>query len=310
VVNLAAGYVLGTHPPDRSLADVNGLDRVEHAAKNMVYAHARAFDALHAMDTADADGDGKPALVSIAFHQRVFTAKPSDDPTLLAANQAASDQLHYVNNLVLLNAVWKGDLDYDLDGKLDGPNDKSADPTLAGRLDWIGVNYYGISQVIALGKSSIGPFTGIPLTTSLDTDNPKTEYGWDIYPDGFRTVLDEVQPLGLPIYITENGIADSTDAQRPRFLADHLYALEKAAQDGLPIRGYFHWSTIDNFEWSGGYCPRFGLFTVDYSDPMRTRSARPSADVYRTIIDARAVDPSLFQTYPSYPDPSMHCIGG
>jgi beta-glucosidase len=310
VINLAAGYVDAMHPPDRSIGDTGGVDLLERAARNMVYAHARAYDALHAMDTVDADGDGQAAAVSTAFHLRVFQPKPADDPTIFAANQAASDQLHYLSNVALLEAFTKGNLDYNLDGKLDGPNDKTADPALANRLDWLGVNYYGLSQVIGLGKSSLGPITGLPFTTDLDTTNAKTEYGWDIYPDGFRTVLDEVQHYQLPLLITENGIADSTDAQRPRFLADHLYVLEKAIADGLDVRGYFHWSVIDNFEWAGGYCPRFGLFAVDYQDPARARTARPSADVYRGIIDARAVDPSLFQKYPSYPVAAMTCPGG
>jgi len=148
------------------------------------------------------------------------------------------------------------------------------------------------------------------MVARLDTDNAKTEYGWDIYPAGFRTVLDEVKPYALPIYITENGLADSTDGQRPRFLVEHLYTLQRAIQDGIDVRGYFHWSLLDNFEWSGGYCPRFGLFSVDYTDPARPRTVRPSAALYQKIIDARDVSPSLFKQYDSYPTPTLTCTGG
>src|SRR5712692_8412984 len=124
----------------------------------MIYAHAAAYDALHQSDTVDADGDGVAAWVSCAFHQRVFEPAHPDS----AADRAATDRLHYISNQAFLNAFTRGDLDFDLDGRLDGPDDRVGDPALAGRLDYIGVNYYGVSQVVALGVS-LGPVTGLPM---------------------------------------------------------------------------------------------------------------------------------------------------
>src|ERR1041385_6553154 len=83
---------------------------------------------------------------------------------------------------------------------------------------------------------------------------PITEFGATIYPQGFRVVLDEVAAYGLPIVVTENGLADGFDTQRPRFLVDHLYAVAKAIDDGLDVRGYFHWEV--------GRRKRFGSFAT------------------------------------------------
>ena len=218
--------------------------------------------------------------------------------------------MRYLTNTIWPNAFVRGDLDADFDERLDGPNDRRADPALANRLDYMGVNYYGPGRVLALGRSSIGPLTGLPQLSRIDDERPHTEFGWSIDASGFRTVLDEMTIYALPILITENGIADSTDAQRPRYLADHIYVLQKAVQDGIDIRGYYHWTLLDNFEWAAGYCPRFGLVAVDFSAPQKTRTNRPSTEVFKEIIGARGVDPSLVARYPDYPVPTLFCAGG
>ncbi|MSP61223.1 MAG: glycoside hydrolase family 1 protein [Myxococcales bacterium] len=315
VVNLAAGYFNGVHPPRRSFGDPGGVDmavqRAMNAARNMVLAHGKSYEALHSSDTVDSDGDGQGAEVGIAFNMPSFQAYKSDDPALQKQHDDATRRLRYISNQAFQDAVTKGNLDYDLDEKLDGPKDKIGDPSLKDHIDWMGLNYYSIVQVATLGKSSVGPITGLPRTGHLDTDHPKTEYSWDVYPEGLRESLDALRPYGKPIYITENGLADSTDAQRPRYLADHLYVLQKAIADGIDVRGYYYWSLIDNFEWQAGYCPRFGLFAIDYQDPKRTRIARPSAkSVYQKIIAEKGVDPSLFKQFPSYPEPTLNCPGG
>jgi beta-glucosidase/6-phospho-beta-glucosidase/beta-galactosidase len=74
----------------------------------------------------------------------------------------------------------------------------------------------------------------------------------------------------VPIYITENGLADSSDKIRPIFIKRYLYATSKALKDGLDIRGYFYWSLMDNFEWAKGYEMKFGLYKVDFNTQKRT----------------------------------------
>jgi beta-glucosidase len=118
----------------------------------------------------------------------------------------------------------------------------------------------------------------------------KTEYGWEIYPKGLYRVLKRVGRLGLPVMITENGIADADDDQRARYLIAHLRQAHRALREGVDLRGYIHWSLMDNFEWAEGFSKRFGLAHVDLETKERT--LRPSAHVYRRIAQANAVDVS------------------
>ena len=127
-------------------------------------------------------------------------------------------------------------------------------------------------------------------------------------PKGFEEVLVAYgNEYRLPIAITENGLADATDANRPRFLLEHLAAMFSAMQRGARVVGYYHWSTVDNFEWVGGYCPQFGLYTVDRNDPMRPRRARPSAALYRDVIRTGEITDAQLAMAPAYTRPARFC---
>ena len=133
----------------------------------------------------------------------------------------------------------------------------------------------------------------------LLTDRPKTDFFWDIYPEGLRNCLRDIKPYNLPVVITENGIADSNDRNRARFVLEHLFALGKSMKDdGLDVRGYFYWSLLDNFEWASGFCPRFGLYTVDRSTAARTE--RPSARVYADVARTNKVSTTQIDAQPPY----------
>jgi beta-glucosidase/6-phospho-beta-glucosidase/beta-galactosidase len=92
-------------------------------------------------------------------------------------------------------------------------------------------------------------------------------------------VLSSLAKFGKPIMISENGIADANDARRAAYTVDHLRQVTRAIEAGINIRGYVHWSLLDNFEWCDGYSQRFGLAHVDFSSPETTRRLRPSARV-------------------------------
>jgi len=100
-------------------------------------------------------------------------------------------------------------------------------------------------------------------------------------------VLQEAATYGKPIYVTENGIDDADDDQRPGYLRSYLGALHDAIASGVDVRGYFHWSLVDNFEWSEGFAARFGLFSFDPRTLRRTE--RPSARLFRRIATANAL---------------------
>lgn len=289
------GYVQGSFPPGLILA----MDRAFAVAKIEVRAHAACFDAVHVADTKDADGDGKAALVSYAAHLRTF--HPYEEGNV--EDQAVADRVRYLWNDWFLNAVTKGDYDENLDGKLDGPKDKTADPTLKGRMDWIGVNYYSDTLLSATRGVKIPIIDAAVYQDNLPTRRPKSDFAWDIYPEGLGTVLDEVKPYGLPVIITENGVADGKDVMRSRFIAEHLYQLGWAKQRGVDVRGYIHWALIDNFEWASGYCPKFGLASFDPTTGART--LRKSADTLKGIIAAGGVKKSDVDALPPYGAPSV-----
>ncbi|HET6352481.1 MAG TPA: family 1 glycosylhydrolase [Coriobacteriia bacterium] len=155
-----------------------------------------------------------------------------------------------------------------------------------GVTDWIGVQYYHDSPCRTFGVADD------------DGHTPRTDTGWRIVPEGlYRVVMRAWRRYQLPIYITENGLADAADAQRERFLVDHLRWLRKAISEGADVRGYLHWSLIDNFEWAAGFGPRFGLAEVDYR--TFARRIRPSARAYAAIVAANevAADAAAGMTY-------------
>ncbi len=294
---VTAGWLGGVFPPGKLGAIALGFE----VSANLIRGHALAYDAIHAEDLVDADGDGEAAWVSISTHNRVFLPRGP-------ADAAATDVLRRINNLLFLDALVDGNIDWTFDGDFDDAADVKEDASLAGRMDFIGLNYYGVTIVLD-GGEALYPFA-VPAMNDLHRfglDHAVTDFGWAVYPEGFRVVLDEVRPYGLPIVITENGLADADDDQRPRFLAEHLYAVAQAIDDGLDIRGYYHWSLMDNFEWAGGYCPRFGLYHIDFADPARPRTIGEGAEVYREIIEAGTVPVDLFRRYPSYPRPGLEC---
>lgn len=140
---------------------------------------------------------------------------------------------------------------------------------LQGYFDYIGVNYYHHDRL-----TWRPPFK---KNENLKT----TDFGWEIFPEGIYHVLKSYAKYQKPLYITENGIADQKDLQRADFIKDHLSYILQAINEGADVRGYFHWSLLDNFEWADGYAMKFGLYQVDRT--TFERIARPSATVYGEI---------------------------
>jgi beta-glucosidase len=140
-------------------------------------------------------------------------------------------------------------------------------------LDFLGVNYY--SRAVYKDHQETGYQQWLPSQVEL------TAMGWEVYPQGLTDLLVQLhQRYKLPdIYITENGAATDdhlvdgqvNDEQRVRYLQTHLEALHEAALQGVPLKGYFAWSLMDNFEWAEGYLKRFGLVYVDYQTQQRIK---------------------------------------
>lgn len=106
--------------------------------------------------------------------------------------------------------------------------------------------------------------------------------GWELSPQGILFVLRKLKKFNKPIFITENGLADAEDKHRAWFIRETLSYVAQAINEGIDVRGYFHWSLLDNFEWDKGFWPQFGLIQVDRHTLERT--IRPSAWEYARII--------------------------
>ena len=141
-------------------------------------------------------------------------------------------------------------------------------------MDFIGLNYY--------------------FHTRIDTFKIKNEnkiisdMGWELYPEGIYHVLKDIKKYNKPIYITENGLADAQDKNRKWFIRETLRNIHGAIKDGVDVRGYMHWSLLDNLELDKGFWPRFGLVEIDYK--TLERKVRPSAYKYAEIIKNNGID--------------------
>jgi len=164
--------------------------------------------------------------------------------------------------------------------------------TIAGSIDFVGINYYS-REVVRAGAN------GEPIPVRAGEGEARTQMGWEVFPQGLEEGIARVAREYAParIYVTENGAAYADevdvagrieDARRVEYLRGHVAATSRALARGAPIGGYFVWSFLDNFEWAYGYARRFGLFHVDFA--TQRRRPKDSAHWYRRVVAAGAVD--------------------
>ncbi len=256
------GYASGMWPPG-----VTDRSRALQVIANMLEGHALASRALRDADRTDADGDGRATWIGAAKHWVLLDPKRWWWPP----DRLASALQHRVFNVAVARALAGGPIDLTIPGAKPARRDGEL---MRGTSDFLGLNYYTRWLVALAGKDPRSPRPGVPVN----------DLGWEIYPEGLERALREVSRFGLPIIVTENGIADASDRSRPEFIRRSLAALERARRAGVDVRGYFHWSLFDNFEWADGHEGRFGLYSVDFDSPDQGRVERGSADVYRDEI--------------------------
>jgi beta-galactosidase len=225
--------------------------------QNLADANAAAYDAVHRHD--------RRARVGFVHNMVAFTpANPAS-----AEDRAGTEHAEYLFDRLFLDAAVKGYRDANGDGVIQAGE---RHPELAHKADFVGVNYYFRGRVTGLGVSltpTIPVLDFLPSTGYRTAANPSaplcpticSDFGNEIYPAGFRRVLAIAGRYGRPVYVTENGISDANDDQRPAFLRSHLRAMRAAIRSHQArVRGYFHWSLTDNFEWAAGYRQHFGLY--------------------------------------------------
>jgi beta-glucosidase len=241
------GYVFGDWPPGEK-----SLTKAMAVMSHLAEAHIRAFGLIHAISPS--------ARVGVAHHLRVFDPANRYSPVDLAGARTMENLFQSA----LLDAMSYGRFRLPLRGS------PSVKPGCY--YDFTGVNYYTRSWVRG-GVQGTRP--GVPVN----------DLGWEIYPRGLRRVLRAVNKLYPgPIYVTENGTADASDAFRPRYIYDHLAAI---AHSGVNVERYYHWCFTDNWEWIEGEEPRFGLVDLDYE--TGTRRVKESGKMVADIIAAGGV---------------------
>ena len=245
MVMILGGYAGGGFPPGH-----NNILEAERAAGNLAVAHLEAVRAIRALGRTDLQ-------VSLAHH---WLAVAPRNPRNWG-DRFYSHQADEVFNHQFIDAVMTGVIRF---GVAPFIRIQKRVPLPAGKpgLDFLDLNYYRR----ALIRSQLLP----PFFTYVAGPGPQNDLGWETYPQGLADALTTAYGRWhLPILITENGIADATDAQRPQYLASHLEALLQAKVAGVPVLGYVHWSLTDNFEWAQGEKARFGLMEIDYSTGER-----------------------------------------
>jgi beta-galactosidase len=254
----------GEFPPG-----LNDPEPFRVSLKNFALAHGVAYDQVKHWDRTSISDKG-PATVGIVVVLMHYEPADSSSPE----DVSACDFVRYTYNEWYLNAIIKGDYDLDLD-RLIQPDEQW--PHTVKGCDFIGVNYYA-RWLVKHAEKGWGLFD---YAISVG-ERELSEYGWETFPQGLRHSLEWCYDhYRRPIYITENGLADSTGERRTRYLLDHLEVLHDAIQGGVPVMGYFHWSLLDNFEWADGFKIPFGLYRVERE--TKERIPTETVAVYREI---------------------------
>lgn len=263
------GHISGVHAP--GYRDVRAGARAMH---HILVAHGKAVGALR---------DAKLSNLGVVLN--LTHAEPASDSE---ADHAAARRFDGMANRWYLDALFKKSYPDDILEILEPhlPRRFADDfNDIIRPLDWLGINYYTRSIV------ADAPGNGLYALRTVDGPLPKTDMGWEIYPQGLTKILGRVAShyTNLPLIVAENGMADTTgvnDGARIGYYDAHLQAVRDARESGVDVRGYFAWSLLDNYEWAEGYAKRFGLVEVDYRDMRRT--PRASYHAFRKMLRPHA----------------------
>jgi beta-glucosidase len=258
------GHALGAHAP--GIADMQAAITAGH---HLLLSHGYAIERLHT-------SLGSRARLGITLNLTPIYA--ADEEAETQERVRAADLLH---NQWFLQPLFAGNYAPDLFSSLgvEAPSIFDGDmERIAAPLDFLGVNYYE-RQVFRTPTLPATARTAKQVGRHAQQVIPVpgasyTEMGWEIYPQGLEDLLEQVYTAYHPraLLVTENGAAFSEadtpssevhDEQRIAYLRDHIQALARALQRGIPVRGYFAWTLLDNFEWTNGYQLHFGLVAVD-----------------------------------------------
>jgi beta-glucosidase len=272
----ALGYVLGEFPPGQTGHIVAALN----VSNTMARAHARAYHAIHQIQPT--------AQVGWAQHYVVFDPANSKSPL----DRGLSALLSHLFNESFFSAVERGRVAFPLNLFINNVSD------VKGTCDFIGLNVYSRFHV-AFRPRSTPLFADVFVPSEVPQGDRGVEkpYG-EAYPAAIRAAVKRAHQLGQPIYILENGVPDASDRIRPWLIVNAAKEIHNLIQSGHDVRGYFHWTLVDNFEWTEGWKLRFGLIELDPLTQRRTM--RESAKLYRQIAEANALPSDLLTKHQAF----------
>ncbi len=261
------GYMLGVFPPGKR--DLRAAYRV---MVNLTRGHAAAYRAIHAIQP--------QARAGMALNYRSMIPMLNWSPL----DHWVRNALAYQYNDLFPQAVKQGVV-RTLLGNVKIPEAKGAQ-------DFLGVNYYTRDLVRfnlfrpgeLFGERRYDPKAELSSTRFL-ANQPEGMF------DAFKWGLQ----FNVPMIVTENGVEDPDDRLRPRYTIQHLHQIWRAINFNWPVKGYFHWTLVDNFEWERGWTQRFGLWELD--PETQARRKRPSADLFATICRDNAISSEVVAKY-------------
>ncbi len=276
------GHAFGVHAP--GITDFNVALQVSH---NLLLGHGLAVKAFR---------EAKRVGETIGITLNLTPVQPLTDS---AADIEAASRSDGFMNRWFLDPLFRGSYPKDMveifSRTFSLPlTEKDDAAIIAEPIDFLGINNY--TRVLVEASGDENAFMGNPVNPP---DAEYTEMGWEVYPRGIYELLTRVNRdySTLPLYITENGAAfpdelqkDGTvdDPRRINYLQAYLHETWKALEEGIPLKGYYVWSLMDNYEWAFGYSKRFGLIYIDFEN--RKRYLKNSAYWYKKVISRNGLE--------------------
>ncbi|MBZ0295493.1 MAG: beta-glucosidase [Anaerolineae bacterium] len=271
-------YQIGEHAPGHQK-----LDEAVAASHHLLLSHGRTVPVLRANSR-----DSKVGIVlNLAWN---------DPATDSEADKEAAWRMFGYQNRWFMDPVYKGQYPEDMIELYGGfPALQNGDEQeIAAPLDFLGINYY--TRAVVANAPGNPPL----YTTQVYPEGEYTEMHWEVHPESLYDLLKWTQeryPNVGDIYITENGAAfddkltedgQVKDENRVNYLKGHFASMRQAMEEGVPLKGYFLWSMMDNFEWAYGYSKRFGIIYVDFD--TQERFLKDSAKWYAMVTRANSFE--------------------
>ena len=271
------GYIVGEFPPGRR----SQLSATVRVLANIARAHAQAYRAIHELQP----------YAQVGWTDNYIVFQPADSESRFDRMVAAWQ--HHLFNLSFLRVIEQGALIFPFDLISGNLQD------VKGTCDFVGFNVYNRAYVRFDLKFPASLFGHIFIPEDVPQGDPGVNHPYgEAYPHAISLAARNAARLNKPVYILESGVPDAQDRIRPWLITNAVRELHTLVQQGIDVRGYFHWSLVDNFEWSEGWRLRFGLYALDRETQQRI--ARPSAQIYSSIVKANGLTEEVYASGSQY----------